>query len=281
MAIVIQEALSLNAIIWIHSLPANDLGPTRRILDDLHSLNLVGGLPVREYAVSNRLELFALLEALAVEAGQGLRPVLHIDAHGNDEAGIALAPTDEWASWPEVMAALRKLNVATGNNLVVIFALCFGLHLYKLTDVSEATPAYLFIASEKEVSVGFLESETHAFYRQVHETGELRGAFESTLSKQMDMMNCQGLFLKVLAHYVRNYCQGPARTGRIRRMMKALVERDGLVDPKPHELGQLRRRVRVHFEPGQKLIDHFAPKFLCGRKAGFSYAEVRRLVKGQ
>ncbi|NGM50866.1 hypothetical protein G5B46_14730 [Caulobacter sp. 602-2] len=160
-----------------------------------------------------------------------------------------------------------------------VFALCFGLHLFKLVDLSEPAPAFLFIASEEEVSEGFLLDEAAAFYRRLHETGAFYPALETTLAKRMTVMNCQKLFLEALAHYVRTQCQGEARRARLERMVTRLIAEWGFENPAAHDLGRARRQVRVALEPGDKLIAHFAPRFLVGRPASFSYREVQLLVR--
>lgn len=53
-ALTISETLQTNAIVWVHSLPQREMGPTRRILEDLEGLTVAGGFPVFEYNVGNR-----------------------------------------------------------------------------------------------------------------------------------------------------------------------------------------------------------------------------------
>lgn len=50
-ALTISEMFQANAIVWIHSLPEQEMGPSRRILEDLEGLAIGGGFPVFEYAV--------------------------------------------------------------------------------------------------------------------------------------------------------------------------------------------------------------------------------------
>jgi hypothetical protein len=38
--------------------------------------------------------------------------------------------------------------------------------------------------------------------------------------------------------------------------------------------------VRAGLAPGQHIIDHFAPTFLIGRPAGFTYADLERIMSG-
>ncbi len=115
-ALTISETLQTNAIAWIHSLPKGEMGPTRRILEDLEGLASAGGFRVFEYAVGDRAELEKAFNELTSSAEQGLRPVLHVDAHGTVADGLLLAPSGEQVEWADVIELLRKLNVATENN---------------------------------------------------------------------------------------------------------------------------------------------------------------------
>lgn len=227
--LTISETLQTNAIVWIHSLPEQEMGPTRRILEDLEGLASVGGFPISVYAVRNRAELSELLMQLTAMAEQGLRPVLHVDAHGTVAEGLLLSPSGERVTWSEIIDDLRALNVATANNLTCIFALCFGLHLYRQVSLKRPVPAYLFCAPPEEISVGFLEAQTLAFYREMNRTSNVTAAFEATLGGVMQSFHCQGLFFQSLLRYIRTYCIGRMRQDRLERMVTAVLQRDGIV----------------------------------------------------
>ncbi|MEY9830776.1 hypothetical protein ABIA25_002591 [Sinorhizobium fredii] len=278
-ALTISETLQINAIIWIHSLPEHEMGPSRRILEDLEGLAAAGGFPVCTYAVRDRVELIDLFRQLTTKAEQGLRPVLHVDAHGTVAEGLLLAPSGERVGWGEIIEDLRALNIATDNNLTCIFALCFGLHLYKQVSLKRPVPSYLFFAPPAEISVGFLEAQTLAFYREINRTSNVTAAFEATLGGVMESFHCQGLFLQSLLRYIRTHCIGRMRKDRLERMVTAVLQRDGIVNPSSAQLKQTRRKIRESLKPGQKLIDVFAPSFLIGRVPAFSYADLDRILK--
>ncbi len=278
-ALTISETLQTNAIVWIHSLPEQEMGPSRRILEDLEGLAIAGGFPVIAYAVRDRAELSDLFRQLTTEAEQGLRPVLHVDAHGTAADGLLLAPSGDCVGWSEIIEDLRALNVATANNLTCIFALCFGLHLYKQVSLKRPVPAYLFSAPAEEISVGFLEAQTLAFYREMNRTSNVTAAFAATLGGVMQSFHCQGLFLQSLLQYIRTYCIGRLRQDRLERMVTAVLQRDGIANPSSAQLKRARRETREALKPGQKLIDVFAPSFLIGRAPAFSYADLDRILK--
>src|SRR5262249_18369276 len=137
----------------------------------------------------------------------------------------------------------------------------------------------LFIAPSSEISVGFLEAQTLAFYREINATSNVTRAYKATLGAAMDLLHCQGLFLQSILRYVRTYCSGQRRRDRLERMVTAILQRDGIAEPSSTQLREVRRNVRQALEPGQSLIDRFAPLFLIGRSAAFTYADVDRVLK--
>ena len=171
------------------------------------------------------------------------------------------------------------LNVATANNLTCIFALCFGLHLYKQVSLKRPAPAYLFCAPSEEISVGFLEAQTLAFYREMNRTLNVTAACKATLGEAMQTFHCQGLFLQALLRYIQTYCIGRMRQDRLERMVTAVLQRRGILNPSAAQLKQVRREIRESLKPSQKVIDLFAPSFLIGRAPAFTYADLDRLLK--
>lgn len=277
-AVVMSENLLINSIVWIRSLPEGELGPTRRILEDLASQELAGGFKVFEYEISTRKDFVDLMQSLSEEAVSGLRPILHVDAHGSKQDGLHLSPSKERVTWPELIDCLRGLNEATKNNLVCVLALCFGLQGYKEVSLRKAVPAYLFSAPEKEVSVGFLESETADFYRLANETSNITSAFTQTLGSRMISFHCQGLFLQALLRYVRAHCSNKDRQQRLERLVTEALEQQENTQPTSGELRELRNQIKGLLVPGQHIIDHFAPTFLIGRQALFCYSDIQRIL---
>jgi len=250
-ALVLSDDLSVNAILWVSSLPEDELGPSK---------------------------IFSLMRQITIDTESGLRPILHIDAHGSAQEGLHLAPSGERVSWNELIGCLQEINSAAGNNLVCVFALCYGLHGYKEVSLSSLVPAYLFCAPEAKVSVGFLESETASFYRTASETGNVTSAFNSTLGDQMVSFHCQGLFLQALLKYIRSHCSNKNRQERLELLVTEMLSQQGISQPSHQELKQIRTHIRRMLQPGQHIIDHFAPVFLVGRSAAFSYKDIQRIL---
>ena len=69
------------------------------------------------------------------------------------------------------------------------------------------------------------------------------------------------------------------RQDRLERMVTAVLQRRGIVNPSAAQLKQVRREIRESLKPSQKVIDLFAPSFLIGRAPAFTYADLDRLLK--
>ena len=51
--LTISEKLQTNSIVWLHSLPEDEMGPRRRILEDLEDLARADGFPAFHHAVGD------------------------------------------------------------------------------------------------------------------------------------------------------------------------------------------------------------------------------------
>jgi hypothetical protein len=91
-----NSGFSVNSLIWISSLSPDEQGPTRRIVEDLQPWSARIGLPFIRYDLKSADELYQLLDGIAQCAGDGAKPMLHLDMHGS-KYGVQLAGTTEIA----------------------------------------------------------------------------------------------------------------------------------------------------------------------------------------
>jgi hypothetical protein len=157
----LDTGFSCNSVIWLTSLPDSELGPTRRMVEDMESLRAEISIGFQHIQVTSNAHLKSLLEELSRHASEnGMRPLLHFDMHGNKDNGLYISQSSEYCSWDDLYCSLQVLNQKTGNNLVVIGAACFGLRSImpiKLdTEVSGFWRAQASVAlGEVGISVGF------------------------------------------------------------------------------------------------------------------------------
>lgn len=62
-------------------------------------------------------------------------------------------------------------------------------------------------------------------------------------------------------------------------MVTAILERDRIADRTSAQLKQIRRDIRAILDPGQGLIERFAPSFLIGRSTAFTYEDIYRVLQ--
>lgn len=278
--ITLTDTLLVNSLLWIRSLGANELNPSRRMVEDVEALAVAQGFVFEEHVVADRAEMLTLLGGVAVRAATGLRPILHFDCHGSRVDGLLLKPSGDYLSWAALADALRAINVATANHLCCVFGACFGLRMSFELRLTKPSPYYLTIAPEREVSVGVLEDRTAPFYREVFASGNITKAFADVLTPELKLFHCKEIFARALATYIANNCVGKAAEQRQEKMVSALLRKHGIIAPSSAQLGEARTRIKTALAPSQAVIDHFAPTFLIGRVPGFGYAELRKLADG-
>lgn len=278
--LTLTDTLVVDSVIWIRSLGDDELGPSRRMAEDLSILAATGGFAFHEFAVRDRAELLQLLNGIVHRAADGLRPILHFDCHGSRADGLFMKPSGEYLSWAQLADALRSVNVATSNNLCCVFGVCFGLQMSLALSLSKPSPYYLTIAPEEEVSEGILEARIAPFYREVFATANITQAYADVLKPELTLFHCKEIFARALATYIASNCVGRAADLRRERMLTAILRKEGVSTPNAAQLKAARTKVKAALAPSQSLIDRYAPKFLIGRSPGFGYAELKRLADG-
>lgn len=272
------ETVSLNAIIWIESLPISDLGPSTRIIEDLEPLAKKNGYQFNRVTITSKKHLIQTLRSIKVACEEGLRPILHFDMHGSQEDGLQIARSGEHVSWNDLAAENREINMATENNLCCVFATCFALNFARQVSLLKPSPFYLLIAPEQEVTSGFLERKTNVFYRILVTTGDITRAFTQAFIGEMNALGCQEIFMLGMIEYVRTVATGKAKQKKKETLLTDGLKELGISNPTPKLLKVARKVVKGGILPNQKLIDGIASKFLISRPALFSYEDIEKLI---
>jgi hypothetical protein len=279
MALHLSSGLTVNSLIWISSLEPNERGTTDRVHDDLQPYFVSIGLPFHSVEPKSTSELLAALDAITKRAKDGLRPMIHFDTHGSKRDGLYIAASHEFVSWQRLVDRLRPINVATGNNLCVVSAACFGLHAITAISIGSPAPFFALIAPENTVSFGFVERRTVPFYEAVFRGLNVVSAHEQNLAPDFKLFLCEKMLLVGLTKYVRNYCMGKGREKRIEELLTQAVA-VGL--PNTPENRQLARRTaKKHIRPDQALIDRYVQTFLVGKKIDVTINEIVDLAQAR
>jgi hypothetical protein len=186
---------------------------------------------------------------------------------GSPSDGVEIAASGEMVPWDDVVDALRKINVQTGNNLLVVAAVCYGLHAIKETVITDLTPFFFLLAPEETITFGDLMDRMFPFFRNLTIDLDVVKAFEEELSPKMKMFHCVRVFTVAMAKYIVRSCTGkgglerreqlltevkksgyPETPDGLRTVRKAIKE-GGQADPA--DVGPLRRQV-----PGWKALGY-------------------------
>lgn len=115
--------------------------------------------------------LDAIKHATSYAAQCGRLPMLHIEAHGNDQ-GIsprANANSEEFLYWGEITEPLQALNLATRCNLLVMIAACFGISGITALNRGPRAPAVVIVGPKDKISEKSLLDATKEFYRRIRD----------------------------------------------------------------------------------------------------------------
>ena len=272
-AMQLNSSFSCNSVIWIASLSEDELGPTRRMTEDVAAVSRYLGVRFDRIDVKDRLGLADALRHLGHRArSEGLRPILVLDAHGNQKDGLKLAGPGEVMAWTDLGTLLRPINVATGNNLCVIGAACFSLGAIAPTKLDQATPFYVLLAPARKVKVGFLEKNIPAFFRELFTHGSLDEAHRQYLSESFRYFHCEKTLLLSVARYIKAACRGKPATERRERLMTE-VFMQGMENTAGNRKS-VRDKLKAGLKPDQALLDRYAGTFLVGKRCSFTMEEL-------
>jgi hypothetical protein len=272
-----SSSVVINSVIWITSLRDLERGVTRRILDELEPFFHCERVNFVLFEPQNADHLRKFLDKVEKEALEdGLRPIIHIDTHGGKDTGIHIVPSGEDLSWQEATERLKRINVATNNNLCVVSLACYGFHIVSEMSISDTTPFYILAAPENTVSGGFVESTCPGFYRYVFTHLDIMGAYRRFFNDTLKIMHCEEVLLIVMAKYVRAGTIGKAKQERVEALISTVVNDIGPVESET--LKAMRKVAKEGIKPTQELLDRYVSSFLMGRPVAFDIEKVESLA---
>jgi hypothetical protein len=275
----LNTGFSCNSVIWLTSLPDYELGPTRRMVEDLESFIAIISIGFQHIQITSAAHLKSLLEEFSCHASEnGMRPLLHFDMHGNKDKGLYISQSSEYCSWDDIYCSLQVLNQATGNNLVVIGATRFGLRSIMPIRLDEPAPFFVLLAPEEEVSVGFLEDNSVRFYRDLFASGSLDAAYSRYLSDGFKYFHCEKMLFMVVAKYIRAGCKGKSAQERRERLLTEVFSQG--MEKTEDNVRSVRNKIKEGLKPDQTLLDRYAQTFLVGRTCSFSMQQLLAFLDG-
>ena len=206
-------------------------------------------------------------DAFEIEIVRGGSPLVHLDGHGTHRIGLRVDPSDEFLSFSELIKLLRRLNVNSGNNLVVVSAFCHGLQAILEAGILEPSPYFAYYGTAAAIKVGVLIEGIPLFYQRLLDTKNLDEA--AAAIPEMALFNCQELLFGALLRYRRNSTMGRGARQRVDSILSQAKARGKILlnEPVAPYRRYIKERLKNHFD--QTFLDDIAAKFLIGRRLGF------------
>jgi hypothetical protein len=267
-------------VCWITSLAQEDSGISRRIREDLEPLLATHGVPLLLHQPADADGFLSALECIESIALAGGRPFIHFDAHGDEETGLQIAATGESISWSVLATQLRRINVPTRNNLIVLSAVCFGLRSARSVDVEQPSPFYLLMAPAEKVNSGFLEDNMVAFYRAIFGGQELGEAFGKFLASRFSLFHCELLLRELFVAYVRAYGVGKEAKRRREELYTVLKSDLPLINREARRLA--REHVKSFARADTEMLkrfERFSARFMIDRPISFDMQSVLKIAR--
>jgi hypothetical protein len=276
MAFDIESGLVFNSIFWLTSPRPNETRMVESMIDDVSGICASKQIPFQKYVVPSGAKLIAALVEIEDAARRGARPLVYLDMHGSAIDGVEIAASGEMVPWDDVVDALRKINQQTGNNLLVVAAVCFGFHVIKETIITDLTPFFILIAPEEKITFGDLMDRIFPFFQNLTSGWDVVKAFEEELSPKMKMFHCMRIFTVAMAKYIVRACKGKGGQERREHLLTEIM-RSGYPDT-PDGLRALRKTIKDGTKPSQQMLDRFAGVFLGGRPLGYDLDALMKYI---
>lgn len=266
-----ETEVGVNSLVWITSLREGERGVTSRILEDLEPYLDSIGIGFTRFEPESREHLYYFLDTLRQSAERTFRPVIHLDMHGDAEAGLGIVASGEHAPWADLVELLREINVATRNNLCVVSLACFGFGILANLDFAKPTPFYALVASDREIAAGDIEECAVRFYRRVFEVQDLGPVCKEVWQDSPRLWLAEKYLFELLVNYVVKTTKGKFARERRERVL-TMAREMGLP---ANEIKEYRRFVKANLKPRPNLIHTYGKRFFIGRPIVFTLKQVK------
>lgn len=254
-----------NTVYIIESLPRGESRTGKELHQHLKHLSFqVDGLQCRYEEVNSRKAFVKLLHRIQQGMEQGRIPFLHLEIHGNAN-GLTFANGDD-IEWDALHQHLRRLNVATRNNLVVSFAACRAAGAYFGIDPMVRAPFVGVVAPFTLVSVEEVEVGFSAFFSELLRSFDLPAAVDAlnhaVSTPKFQFLHAEGFFEMLWGMLEDMYTNPVTYQQRIRESMSTALHSRSIRHS--YSLPELRFEVEKFFNPAGRaaMKEHYRLVFL-------------------
>jgi len=226
-----KSVVHFSKIVIIQSLKDNELHTGAKLHEDIDFLNDIHerGLKIELCNIETKFEFTELIRNLTVQANNDADyPVLHIETHGSDDKKGLILSSGGYVDWNELKFHAINLNIATKNNLLLVFAACHGANFTRMLAPSDRSPCWGLVGPVDVIAAHKLLEDFSAFYREVFQSGD-GGKAINALNKTIKpedinyyFTTSEQFFINTYNNYIVNWCGDKEYGKRERQMRKQL-----------------------------------------------------------
>lgn len=205
-------------------------------------------------------------------AFRGYCPIVHIEAHGDEEHGIAVG-NDEFMSWREFGEILYGINIVCQNNVGVVLAACHGMYAIDILDIEKPCPYTFLIAPTGEIRSESIKTEMINFYRSLFKTLNLAKAVEELT--EFDIFRSDKFFYMVFVRAYRAICIGKKGHDHVEKLLTRAVHE---FSPNGQQLSAFRKMFKKNNSRPVKTYERMGDIFLHGAELA-KYDEVEQFAR--
>ncbi|CAN7459709.1 hypothetical protein [Caballeronia sp. LjRoot31] len=252
-------------IVIIQSLEECEHPTGERLRDALAALNgeLGQSVPVELRTCESAVGFRAIVDELTEAASVGQIPLLHVECHGDEQAGLIFENASE-LPWQDLAAMLSRLNDACQYNLFAVFAACFGAHFLGQINAFTTSPCFAIVAPTEFVFPDEIEAAFRQFYRDLFNGWDAALAVKKLRSRRLTQGHwfaetAERWFERVVMAYVETKCTRKEMKPRVRALYRRL-----LAEGNRQSIGRLKRWIKNRNQ--RAFLDEYFDRFFGTKK---------------
>lgn len=237
------KSANFNKVVIIQSLEKGRTG--NRLQDDLGILTVfTDGIVTSELIdILNKQQFLSSLLNIKQDVQVGkYNPIIHIEAHGNeDNSGLILA-SNEAITWQEMKRPLSEINKATRLNLIVCVSSCYGGSLVSALDTNDRAPCWALVGPKEEMYPDDLLRHFTGFYEEIFKTKSggsairrLNNGLTGNEAKYY-FTTAEQFFEIVWINYLQKQCSNDKLNKRANSMLRKLRKKNLRYIPSRNEI---------------------------------------------
>ena len=196
-----------NKVVFLESLNSNEFRTGKSLAEDLEYIKIKNDLhiPIEYRDIPNSSKFFEYLKNITEEAeNKSIFPVVQIDAHGSNNPPGLVMRSGELIEWLDLEEYLRKLNIASRGNLLLVTASCFGQFANISVAVVNRAPFWAVVGPMAAVKVHDIQSTLMRFYSSLLAQSAPHEIAESLKNSSLKVVTTEWFFVQSYKYMIEN-----------------------------------------------------------------------------